>query len=93
MNWKMALGILFSIVGVSMLPFGWWATRIFRYVGLLGAVGAALAFSANRGGKVTDEGSSLQDPEIPLTAEARGFKGREVFERDQTVNEGSDVDD
>jgi hypothetical protein len=93
MSLRLALGIIIFAAGVAMMPFGWWLARIYYYGGLLlVAVGGALAFSAYRYRKDDGEGwSPKNDPPIPVVGDARGFKGREVF--NQSDGDGSDGTD
>ena len=95
MNWRITLGVALFVIGVAMLPFGWWLSRIYYYAGLLlGAAGATLAFSAYRGRKIQDDGwSPPNDPIVPVVGEARGFKGRDAFDGHHSGSDGSDATD
>lgn len=76
-----------------MMPFGWWLSDIYYYAGLgLALVGALLAFSAHRKRQRDLEGwAPANDPIVPTTREARGFKGRDIFgERDASDGNGND---
>jgi hypothetical protein len=93
MNIRLVLGLVVFVVGIAMMPFGWWLARIYYYGGLLLAVaGAALAFSTYRRRKHEDDGwSPPNDPSVPVVGEARGFKGRATFEHSQ--GDSSDATD
>lgn len=76
-----------------MVPFGWWMDRIYFYAGiLLAAVGGAIALSAYRVRRIENWESSNNDPEIPVMGEARGFKGREIFETSRDHEAGDTTD-
>jgi hypothetical protein len=95
MNWRLALGLAMFLVGMATMPFGWWLSRIYYYAGLLlSTVGAALCFSAYRNRKIEDAGwAPPNDPVVPVVGEARGFKGRDVFDGPHGGNESNDATD
>ena len=95
MKWRLVLGLTLFVTGVAMLPFGWWLSRIYYYAGLLLATtGAVLCFTAYRNWKIEDDGwSPPNDPIVPVVGDARGFKGRDVFDRSHEGSESSDAPD
>ena len=82
MKIRVAIGVALFAVGVAMMPFGWWLARIYYYIGLgLALVGALFAFTAAARKRQTDSEGWVptNDPIVPATGEARGFKGRDMF--------------
>ena len=95
MKFRMLLGALIFAAGVATMPFGWWLHKIYYYSGLLLAcVGGALAFSAYRNRKPDSDGWAPEnDPIVPVVGDARGFKGRDVFDHSHGEGDSGDATD